>query len=134
MIDWTKPIETVEDGTPARVLGLLSLSMASSPLTPDADGFEPMMVWVKGDRNGGWGNIFLVNNQGYRCDDRALFSARQEPFIRNVRVKREGWVVARASIAAAPVIERTRLYATQEEAQAGCVWEKSFPMFVSWEE
>ena len=92
MIDWTKPIETTEDGTPARVLGLLSLSMASSPLTPDADGFEPMMVWIKGDRNGGWGNIFLINNQGYRCDDRALFSARQEPLIRNVPVKREGWI------------------------------------------
>lgn len=95
MIDWTKPIETVEDGTHARVLGLLSLSMASSPLTPDADGFEPMMVWVKGDRNGGWGNIFLINNQGFRCDDRALFSARQEPFIRNARVKRKAWVSLR---------------------------------------
>lgn len=99
MIDWTKPIEATEDRAPARVLGLLSLSMASSPLTPDADGFEPMMVWVKGDRNGGWGNIFLVNNQGFRCDDRALFSARQEPFIRNVRVKREGWVLMRPSSA-----------------------------------
>ncbi len=87
MIDWTKPIETVEDGKPARVMGLLSLAMAPSPVKPDESGFEPMMVWVEGQNNGEWGNVFLVDNQGFRCDDRALFSARQEPFIRNVRVK-----------------------------------------------
>jgi hypothetical protein len=94
MIDWTKPIETT-DGLKARVMSLLSLAMASSPLTPDADGFEPMMVWVKGQNNGGWGNVFLVNNEGFRCDDRALFSARQEPFIRNVKVKRVAWIKLR---------------------------------------
>ncbi len=113
MIDWTKPIETTEDGAPARVLGLLSLSMASSPLTPDADGFEPMMVWVKGDRNGGWGNIFLINNQGYRCDDRALFNARQEPFIRNVRVKRKGWVLKRKNVA---LLGDYRVFETEKDA------------------
>ena len=127
MIDWTKPIETTEDGTPARVLGLLSLSMASSPLTPDADGFEPMMVWVEGARNGGWGNIFLINNQGFRCDDRALFSARQEPFIRNVRVKREGWVLVKSYSDGAPhfgpvrflrMMATQHIYATEEEAMS----------------
>jgi hypothetical protein len=92
MIDWTKPIETVEDGQPALVMGLLSLAMAQSPVKPDENGFEPMMVWVDGPKNGGWGNVFLVNNEGFRVDDRALFSARQEPFIRNVRVKKEGWI------------------------------------------
>ena len=95
MIDWTKPIETVEDGQPARVMGLLSLAMAQSPVKADENGFEPMMVWVEGQNNGGWGNVFLVNNEGFRCDDRALFSARQEPFIRNVKVKKEGWVLMR---------------------------------------
>jgi hypothetical protein len=88
MIDWTKPIETVEDGQPARVLGLLALAMPSLPIEPDG----PMMVWVKSDVNG-LGNIFLVDNSGFRCDDRALFSFRQGPFIRNVKVKREGWVL-----------------------------------------
>ena len=95
MIDWDKSIETTEDRTPARVLGLLSLSLASLPSNRAPNPSEPMMVWVESDRNG-WGNIFLINNEGYRCDDRALFSARQEPFIRNVPVKVEGWVLMRS--------------------------------------
>ena len=130
MIDWTKPIETMEDGTPARVLGLLSLSMASSPLTPDADGFEPMMVWVKSDRNGGWGNIFLVNNQGYRCDDRALFSARQEPFIRNVRVKREGWVHVRRGTS---LLGDYRIFSTETDARKAASFSEQV-VRMEWEE
>ena len=115
MIDWTKPIETT-DGLKARVMSLLSLAMASSPLTPDADGFEPMMVWVEGQNNGGWGNVFLVNNEGFRVDDRALFSARQEPFIRNVKVKKEGWVnVYSATSSSYPYCKA--IYPTKAEAE-----------------
>ena len=82
MIDWDKPIETV-DGRGAKIIARL-------PNAADA----PTMVWIESDRNG-FGDVFLVNNEGYRCDDRALFSARQEPFIRNAPVKREGWVLMR---------------------------------------
>jgi hypothetical protein len=34
-----------------------------------------------------------VNDSGFRCDDRAIDSKCQEPFIRNVKVKvkKEGW-------------------------------------------
>ena len=79
MIDWDKPIETV-DGRGAKIIARL-------PSAADA----PTMVWIESDRNG-FGDVFLVNNEGFRCDDRALFSARQEPFIRNARVKRKAWI------------------------------------------
>lgn len=76
MIDWNKPIETV-DGHQARCISGM------------ATGF---IVYVLGgpERRG---DVFLVNDKGCRCDARAIYSKRQEPFIRNVRVKREGWVV-----------------------------------------
>jgi hypothetical protein len=122
MIDWTKPIETT-DGLKARVMGLLSLAMEPSPIKPDESGFEPMMVWVYRDGNWGWGNVFLVNNEGFRCDDRALFSARQEPFIRNVKVKREGWVNIYA------------VYKTEDEAKRACVdLDRNYHRFAKWEE
>ncbi len=135
MIDWDKAIETV-DGRKALVIG----SHPEPRGDPNDEGyFVPRMVWVESARAHGFGDVFLVTDRGVRCDDTAWRAGPsvpqiREPIIRNVRVKREGWVVARASIAAAPIIERTHLYATQEEAQAGCVLEKSFPMFVSWEE
>ena len=135
MIDWTKPIETTEDRTPARVLGLLSLSMASSPLTPDADGFEPMMVWVQSDqaRNGGWGNIFLINNEGYRCDDRSLFSTRQKPFIRNAPVKRVGWgrVTSNGGL---PFMIGDVVFSEKASAEAACQKLGGIPAFITWEE
>ena len=116
MIDWTKPIETV-DGRAARKIQTVQNELWN-------------VVFVPGEN---FGDVFLINDEGCICGERTILRIRK-PFIRNVRIKREGWVVARASIAAAPIIERTRLYATQKEAQAGCVLEKSFPMFVSWEE
>jgi hypothetical protein len=75
MIDWTKPIETME-GRPARKIITTRIEQSHIIFVPSRD----------------WGDVFLVNDSGFRCDDRALFSARQEPFIRNVKVKREGWV------------------------------------------
>ena len=77
MIDWTKPIETVDGRRVKRVADLACVGTVIyvSPVSPV-------------DR----GDSFIVNPEGYRCDDRALLSARQEPFIRNVKVKREGWV------------------------------------------
>ena len=111
MIDWTKPIETVEDGQPTRVLGLLALAISGPPLPIEPDG--PMMVWVESDRNG-LGNIFLVDNRGFRCDDRALFSGRQEPFIRNVKVKRVAWCLVSPKYG---IINRAAHFRTEELAQ-----------------
>jgi hypothetical protein len=111
MIDWNKPIETVEDKLKAKIIARLS----------DVED-APTMIWVESDRNG-WGNIFLIDNQGYRCDDRAIYSKRQEPFIRNVRVKREGWVNIYG------------VYKTEEEAKRACVdLDRGCHRFVRWEE
>jgi hypothetical protein len=102
MIDWTKPIETV-DGCNARVI--------------QTNATEPKiwhMVHVLGGP-GRYGDVFIVNNEGYLCDDRTMGRKySQEPFIRNVRVKREGWVLVE------PYSERMlairHIYETEEEA------------------
>ena len=76
MINWDKPIETV-DGRKARLV--------------EAD-IEKLqhIVYVYGKSD----DVFLVDPEGYRCDDRTMGRKySQEPFIRNARVKREGWVV-----------------------------------------
>ena len=110
MIDWTKPIETV-DGCKAHLI--------------QTNATEPEiwhMVHVLGGP-GRYGDVFLVNFEGYRCDDRAIYSKRQEPFIRNARVKREGWVNIYG------------VYKTEEEAKKACVDEdRNCHRFVGWEE
>ena len=85
MIDWTKPIETV-DGRKARLVET-HLENLWHIVYSDPD---PESCGSKHD-------VFLVNFEGYRCDDRVIYSKRPAPFIRNVRVKREGWVVKHKS-------------------------------------
>ena len=93
MIDWTKPIETV-DGRKARMIEHLP----DPPGDPNDEGyFVPRMVWVESARDHLFGDVFLVNDRGVRCDDtawRARSSVPQirEPIIRNVRVKRKAWI------------------------------------------
>lgn len=93
MIDWNKPIETV-DGRAARVIAHLP----DPPGDPNDEGyFVPRMVWVESARAHGFGDVFLVTDRGVRCDDtawRARPSVPQirEPFIRNARVKRKAWI------------------------------------------
>jgi hypothetical protein len=111
MIDWSKDIETT-DGLSAYVL---------------ANNIEQMWICVcvkpDPDSCGSRADVFLVDHEGFRCDDRALFSARQEPFIRNVRVKREGWVNIYA------------VYKTEVEAKRACVdLDRNCHRFVKWEE
>ena len=141
MINLTKPIETVEGGQPAHIIGLLPAAMVPSTIKPDENGFRPMMVWVDGPPNGGWGNVFLVNYEGFRVDDRALFSARQEPFIRNVKVKKEGWVLMRPSSASMDgrYLADDRVYASEAEAKsAKANWYGADPgvkpVHLTWEE
>jgi len=70
MIDWNKPIETV-DGRAARLVETNIEKLQH-------------IVYVYGKSD----DVFLVDPEGYRCDDRAIYSKRQEPFIRNAPVKR----------------------------------------------
>jgi hypothetical protein len=136
MIDLTKPIETVEDGRPARVIGLLPFV-----INPDENGFKPVMVWVEGDRSDcGWGNVFLVNHEGFRVDDRALFSARQEPFVRNVKVKKEGWVLMRPyrKTMDSRYLVNDQVYNSETDAQMAMAYYSSEPeikpVYLTWEE
>ena len=100
MIDWTKPIETV-DGRKARLV----LHMDENQ----------RIIYVNGMMSES-GDVFLVNDEGY------IYSKRQEPFIRNVRVKREGWVNIYG------------VYKTEEEAKSACVADSGRQRFVTWEE
>lgn len=105
MIDWTKPIETV-DGRKARLV------------EANIEKLEHIVYTY-----GGSGDVFIVNPEGVRCDDRAVYSKRQEPFIRNARVKREGWVNIYG------------VYKTEEEAKKACVdLDRGCHRFVRWEE
>lgn len=82
MIDWTKPIETV-DGRKARRLREFV-----------CEGGHCVHTWPDPKSCVSKHDIFLVDDNGVRCDDRAIYSKRQEPFIRNVKVKKEGWAHA----------------------------------------
>ena len=79
MIDWTNPIETVDGREARRLIGPVNAEFHCVYTLPD-----PESCGSKHD-------VFLVDNKGVRCDDRAIYSARQGPFIRNVKVKKEGW-------------------------------------------
>lgn len=118
MIKWDEPIQAI-DGRHARVIAHL----LETPGDPNDPGFfTPTMVWISSATNG-FGDVFLVNNRGVRCDDRALFSMRQEPIIRNAPVKREGWVNIYG------------VYKTEEEAKRACSDEdRGCHRFVRWEE
>lgn len=112
MINWDKPIETI-DGRKARLV---------------ESNIEKLqhIVYVYGNSD----DVFIVDSEGYRCDDRAIYSKRQEPFIRNVRVKREGWVVKYKGI---NHIHDDQIYPSEESAiseiPVGCVVVR-----IQWEE
>lgn len=75
MIDWNKPIETV-DGRKARKIQTVQNELWN-------------IVFVPGEN---FGDVFLINADGFICGDRTNLRQANRPFIRNVRVKREGWV------------------------------------------
>ena len=74
MINWRKPIETV-GGRKAR---LVEANIETGRI----------IVYTYS----GSGDVFLVDEEGYRRDERASDSERQEPVIRNVRIKRKAWI------------------------------------------
>ena len=117
MIDWDKPIETV-DGCKADLI--------------QTNATEPEiwhMVHVLGGP-GRYGDVFIVNHEGFRCDDRAIYSKRQEPFIRNVRVKREGWIV---KYKGRHRLWDDHIHSTEENAKQNCPSDCLF-VRLEWEE
>jgi hypothetical protein len=129
MIDWTKPIETME-GREVTYFQGASAAILSARL-----------VWVRSNKDTEHGDVFLVDDEGFRCDDRAIYSARQEPFIRNVKVKKEGWVLMRPSSASMDgrYLADDRVYASEAEAKsANANWYGADPgvkpVHLTWEE
>ena len=117
MIDWDKPIETV-DGCKADLI--------------QTNTTEPgiwHMVHVLGGP-GRYGDVFLVNDEGYRCDDRAIYSKRQEPFIRNALVKREGWVHVRRGTS---LLGDYRIFSTETDARKAASFSEQV-VRMEWEE
>jgi hypothetical protein len=76
MINWTKPIETTY-GLSAYVL---------------ANNMEAGWICIVVKEGLRADEVFLVDSEGVRCDFRSLSDTPENPFIRNVKVKREGWV------------------------------------------
>lgn len=75
MIDWNKPIETV-DGRKARKIQTVQNELWN-------------IVFVPGEN---FGDVFLINADGFICGDRTNLRQANRPFIRNVRVKRKAWI------------------------------------------
>ena len=112
MIDWTKPIETV-DGRRARLV------------EANIERLEHIVYTY-----GGSGDVFIVNPEGVRCDDSAVYSKRQEPFIRNAPVKREGWVV---KMKGKDRLWDDHIYSSEENARRNCPSGCMF-VYMEWEE
>jgi hypothetical protein len=110
MIDWDKPIQAM-DGR--------KVTVCRAVISRSGEGAK--VVYVAPPPGAVFGDVFLVDEKGFRCDD----SAPEEPvqIIRNAPVKREGWVNIYG------------VYKTEEEAKrasmdpyVGC------QRFVRWEE
>ena len=103
MIDWNKPIETV-DGRKARVIETLRQELW-------------FLVWVASE-NEGPGDVYMMNAEGCRCDSRSIEMGLQtSQFIRNVRVKREGWVLKRKGM---NLLGDYRVHETEKQAWEAC--------------
>ena len=133
MIDWTKPIETVD-------------GLRATQLHEAVDGgWHCIYVFPDPESCGSKHDVFLVDDCGNRCDDRAINSTRQEPFIRNVKVKREGWVLMRpwSSWSGEPInivglLAMHHVYPSEEEAKYATryfeVEPGTKPVHLTWEE
>jgi hypothetical protein len=134
MIKWDKPIQAM-DGRHARVIAHLP----DPPGDPNDLGFfTPTMVWVQSATNG-FGDVFLVNNRGVRCDDtaksaRCLLTDISQPFIRNAPMKREGWGRVIKSGAGMPMQQSDVIFSTKESAEAACEKLGGYPAFMVWYE
>ncbi|CAB4155766.1 hypothetical protein UFOVP670_35 [uncultured Caudovirales phage] len=103
MIDWTKPIETVD-------------GRAANWVRYEPEKFWRIVYTAPDYLRGIEPDVFLVNFEGWRRDD-ALSSKRREgqkPFIRNVRVKRVAWCLVSPKYC---IVNRKEYYRTEELAR-----------------
>ncbi len=118
MIDWNKPIETV-DGRAAKVLSRGYWR----------NGETYCVVQVE-DPETGDSEILIVNpTTGY---GHAALAASLTS-IRNVRVKREGWALVRREHGA-PVFSSDRVYSSKKAAEEDYELKGGIPAFITWEE
>ena len=119
MINWNKPIETV-DGRKARKIQTVHNELW-------------YLVWVAPEYEGP-GDVYMVNAEGCRCDSRSIEMGLQtSQFIRNARVKREGWVRVRREHGA-PVIASDMVYSSRKAVEEDCELRGGMPAFITWEE
>jgi len=121
MIDWAKPIETVD--------GRKALRLAEGI----NDAWHCVYVSPGEASNCGKPDVFLVDNAGVRCDDRAIYSKRQEPIIRNIPVKREGWGRVNSN-GGLPFMIGDVVFSEKASAEAACQKLGGIPAFITWEE
>jgi hypothetical protein len=130
MIDWTKPIETVD--------GRKALRLAKGV----DEAWHCVFVGPGAASSFALPDVFLVDNGGFRCDDRAIYSKGQEPFIRNVKVKKEGWVLMRPPVGTpinlSALLATNHVYPSEEEARKAmdCYFVEpgTKPVHLKWEE
>jgi hypothetical protein len=129
MIDWTKPIET-------------SYGLSAYVLAHNIEACWICIVVKEGLRAD---EVFLVDSEGVRCDFRSLSDTPPKPFIRNVKVKREGWVLMRpwSSWSGEPInivglLAMHHVYPSEEEAKRATryfeVEPGTKPVHLTWEE
>ena len=121
MIDWTKPIQTV-DGRKARLVETHLENL-----------WHIVYAYPDPESCGSKHDVFLVNFEGYRCDDRVIYSKRPAPFIRNVRVKREGWVRVNSNNGTPYTISDV-VFREKASAEEACIRLGGIPAFITWEE
>ena len=108
MIDWTKPIETV--------LGRKATIRHERKVGPTAKVF---IVEIDPPAGGVLGFVYMLDELGRRCDDNAPIDS--PVFIRNVKVKKEGWVLMRPPVGTlinlSALLAANYVYPSEEEAR-----------------
>ena len=120
MIDWEKPIQAI-DGRKVYV--------CRAVISRSGEGAK--VVYVAPPPGAVFGEAFLVDKKGFRCDD----SAPEEPvqIIRNARVKREGWVRV-ISNNGLPYSPGDVVFSERASAELACQQLGGVPAFITWEE
>jgi hypothetical protein len=122
MIDWSKPIETVDGYKAHKLASIMGITDQSS------------VHCVRVDIGSGAGEVYLVDNEGFRCDYRASDEERSTRFIRHPQVTRNGWVAVFKNEKGTYISKH--IFNTKEEAwESEGVWsefEGAFPF--RWEE
>ena len=114
MINWSKDIETT-DGLSAYVL---------------ANNIEAGWICIVVKEGLRADEVFLVDSEGVRCDFRSLSDTPPKPFIRNVKVKKEGWILVRKGT---NLLGDYRVFETEKDAKQAMSFSECLARIV-WEE